>query len=244
MDTSTIRTMENAAAALGSATRHIGAASLEIGRVVAPAAKSALDGIPRSVNETIGQARYGQTPQERRHAAAVLGVGVATVSLLAVATFAHFARKVRRSRIVRDQKRQVAAALKREHAIEDALARAVAIRPVSALDKDAAGEDLSFADACGCYVILTYDSRDAADDPAAFRDVYVGCASSMLEGVRGQLDGQGNLYVHADMSYGLPMYVAFYPCDEDQVAAMRSDLVKTLGADASYNKVSDRPEAD
>lgn len=238
MDTSTIQAMESAAAALGSATKHIGAASLEIGKVVAPAARSAMGAIPVSVSKTIDQARFGQSAAERKHAAAVLGVGVACVSLLAVATFAHFASKVRKSRIVRAHKRQVTAALKRERAIDETLSDAVAMRPASAFEGQVVDNGLSFADEPGCFAILTYDPDVASSDPSAYRNVYVGAGPSMLDAVQRQLDGKGNLYVHADVVYDRPVYVALFPCEEHEIDAKRAQLVEVLGADESYNMVS------
>lgn len=59
-----------------------------------------------------------------------------------------------------------------------------------------------------------------------------------------QLDGKGNLYVHADMSYGRPVYVAFFPCDESELLDERARLVKALGANDSYNMVASATELD
>lgn len=238
MDTSTLRTMQDAAAAIGSATKYIGAANIELGRVALPAIKSAAGSVPKVVERTFDQARHGQSSEERKHAAVAIGVGVIAVVGLSVATVAHFTHKIRKSRMLRAQKRQVAAALARERQIDETIASAVALRPASALVNDASGEDLSFAKEPGCFAILVYEPDVAADDAAAYRDVYVGAAASMLEGVRRQLDGQGNLYVHADMSYKRPVYVAFFPCDEPSLLDERAHLVKALGADESYNAVA------
>lgn len=238
MDISTLKNMEEAAAALGSATRHIGAANLELGRVVVPAVGSAINNVPKAVEKTFRQAREGQTAQERKNAAITLGVGIAAVSLLAVATFAHFAHKVGKSRVLRQHKKQVAAALAREKKIDQTIANAVALRPASSLEVSSAGEDLAFADEPGCFAILTYEPDVAASDPSAYRDVYVGAASSMFDGARRQLEGEGNLYVAADMAYGQAVYVAFYPCDEASLLDERTRLIGALGADESYNKVS------
>ncbi len=112
------------------------------------------------------------------------------------------------------------------------------------LEHDASGDGLSFAKEPGCFAILTYEPDVAADDPSAYRDVYVGASASMLEGVRKQLDGKGNLYVHADMSYGRPVYVAFFPCDESELLDERARLVKALGADDSYNMVASATKLD
>ena len=128
--------------------------------------------------------------------------------------------------------------------IDETIASAVALRPASSLEHDASGDGLSFAKEPGCFAILTYEPDVAADDPSAYRDVYVGASASMLEGVRKQLDGKGNLYVHADMSYGRPVYVAFFPCDESELLDERARLVKALGADESYNMVASATRLD
>lgn len=244
MDMSTPKSMQDAAVAIGSATKYIGAANLELGKVALPAMKSAVGNVPKLVEKTFDQARHGSSNEERRHAAAVIGVGVVVVSALTVATFAHFSHKIRKSRALRAQKRQVAAALAREKQIDETIASAVALRPATALEKDDPGDDLTFAKEPGCFAILTYEPDVAADDPGAYRDVYVGAAASMLEGVRKQLDGKGNLYVHADMSYELPVYVAFFPCDESKLLEERAKLIKALGAKDSYNMVASATELD
>lgn len=244
MDMSTLKTMQDAAAAIGSATKYIGAANLELGKVALPAMRSAVGNVPKAVEKTFDQARHGQSADERKHAAVVLGIGVVAVVGLTVATVAHFSHKIHNARVLRAQKRQVAAALAREKQIDQTIASAVALRPASALEKGTAGDDLAFAKEPGCFAILTYEPDVAASDPSAYRDVYVGAAVSMLEGVRKQLDGKGNLYVHADMSYERPVYVAFFPCDEAKLLDERARLVKALGADESYNKVASASELD
>lgn len=242
MDTSAIEAMESAAAALGSATKHIGAASYEIGRVVAPAARSAIQGIPSALGKTIDRAKNGPSAADRKRAAATLGIGVACVAVLAVATFAHFSHKIRKSRILRDHKRQVTAALKRERAIDEALSRATAMRAASAVIADDAKEQLASLDVPGCYAILTYDPDAFASDPSAYRDVYVGVGASMLQGAIDELEGKGNLYVHADMAYKRPVCVAFFACEEPEAHIMYAKLVDVLGADSSYNGVEQGPE--
>ena len=238
MDMSTFKTMQEAAAAIGSATKYIGAANLELGKVALPAVRSAVGNVPKAVEKTLDQARHGQSADERKHAAVTLGVGVIAVVGLTVATVVHFSHKIHKSRMLRAQKRQVAAALAREKQIDETIASAVALRPASSLEHDASGDGLSFAKEPGCFAILTYEPDVAADDPSAYRDVYVGASAPMLEGVRKQLDGKGNLYVHADMSYGRPVYVAFFPCDVSELLDERARLVKALGADDSYNMVA------
>ena len=244
MDMSTLKTMQEAAAAIGSATKHIGAANLELGKVALPAVRSAVGNVPKAVEKTFDTARHGQSADERKHAAAVLGVGVVAVVGLTVATVAHFSNKIHKSRMLREQKRQVAAALAREKQIDETIASAVALRPADALAKDDAGEDLAFAKEPGCFAIFTYDHDVAADDAAAYSNVYVGAASSMLEGVRKQFDGKGNLYVFADACYKRPVQVAFFPCDESALLDERARLVKALGADDSYNAVDFPNELD
>lgn len=121
MDMSTLKSMQDAAVAIGSATKYIGAANLELGKVALPAMKSAVGNVPKLVEKTFDQARHGSSNEERRHAAAVIGVGIVVVSALTVATFAHFSHKIRKSRALRAQKRQVAAALAREKQIDETI---------------------------------------------------------------------------------------------------------------------------
>lgn len=233
---STLRSMQNAAVAIASAAKYIGAANVELGKVVAPALGAAVASVPRHFGKHLRNARSAETSRERQHSAAVFGIGVAVAAGFAVATFAHFSSKRRKSRALKEQKRQIKAALLRERKIDEALAQAVAMRPASALLEQGAPEQLDFAQDGGCYAILTYEPDVAMDDPSAYRDVYVGSATNMLEDVKAQLQGKGNLYVHADMSYRLPVYVAFFPCDPGKAAAKRESLVSALGAADSYNK--------
>ena len=128
MDMSTFKTMQEAAAAIGSATKYIGAANLELGKVALPAVRSAVGNVPKAVEKTLDQARHGQSADERKHAAVMLGVGVIAVVGLTVATVAHFSHKIHKSRMLRAQKRQVAAALAREKQIDETIASAVALR--------------------------------------------------------------------------------------------------------------------
>ena len=57
MDMSTFKTMQEAAAAIGSATKYIGAANLELGKVALPAVRSAVGNVPKAVEKTLDQAR-------------------------------------------------------------------------------------------------------------------------------------------------------------------------------------------
>ena len=93
MDMSTFKTMQEAAAAIGSATKYIGAANLELGKVALPAVRSAVGNVPKAVEKTLDQARHSQSADERKHAAVTLGVGVIAVVGLTVATVAHFSHK-------------------------------------------------------------------------------------------------------------------------------------------------------
>lgn len=233
---STLKTLQNAAVAVASAAKYIGAANIELGKVVAPALGAAVVSIPRHFSKTLNTARTAETSRERQHAAAVFGIGVACIAGLSVATFAHFSSKRRKSRAFKEQKRQIKAALAREKKIDEALSKAVAMRPASALLDEAVPEHLEFAEESGCFAILTYEPDVALDDPSAYRDVYVGSSQNMIEAVRTQLDGKGNLYVHADMSYKLPVYVAFFPCDAGKMPARKEELISVLGASHSYNK--------
>lgn len=99
MDMSTFKTMQEAAAAIGSATKYIGAANLELGKVALPAVRSAVGNVPKAVEKTLDQARHSQSADERKHAAVTLGVGVIAVVGLTVATVAHFSHKIHKSRM-------------------------------------------------------------------------------------------------------------------------------------------------
>ena len=46
------------------------------------------------------------------------------------------------------------------------------------------------------------------------------------------------------MSYELPIYVAFFPCDESKLLGERTKLIKALGAKDSYNMVASATELD
>lgn len=240
---STLKNLQSAAGSIGSAAKYIGAANLELAKVVAPALGAVALSIPKRFGNKLVEARTAETSHERQHAASVFGIGVALAAGFTVATVAHFASKRRKSRVYREQKRQIAAALKREKAIDEALAKAVAIRPAAKLQASDASAEMNFAQEPGCYAILTYEPDVAQSDPSAYRDVYVGSADSMLKGAREQVDGKGNLYVLADMAYGLPVYVAFYPCDKDKIDSKKNRLIDVLGADSSYNGVPDAKPA-
>lgn len=240
---STLKNLQNAAGSIGSAAKYIGAANLELAKVVAPALGAVALSIPKRFGNKLVEARTAETPRERQHAASVFGVGVALAAGITVATVAHFASKRRKNRAYRDQKRQIAAALKREKAIDEALAKAVAVRPANVLRSQDASDELGFAQEPGCFAILTYEPDVAKSDPSAYRDVYVGSADSMIKGALEQIDGKGNLYVLADVAYGLPVYVAFFPCDEGKASAKKQKLIDVLGADSSYNGVPDAKPA-
>lgn len=237
MNLSTLKAAQGMAMTLGSATKHIGAAACQMGKLALPVAGAALMSAQKAAGSTLDKALNAETRDERKHAAASLGVGVAIVVGLSVATFAHFASKHRKNKAYRAQRRQVKAAVAREREIDSAIKEAVAMRPAQDVLDASFASEVSYASEPGCYAIFTYDPDVAGSDMAAFRDVYVGAASSMLEGVKKQLDGEGNLYVHADVVYKRPVYVGFYPCDESDLAALRNELVIALGADESYNKV-------
>lgn len=234
---SSFKSLQSAAMSIGSAAKYIGAANLELAKVVAPALGAVALGVPKRFGNKFTEARTADSPKERQHAASVFGVGIAIVAGLSVATIAHFATKRRKNRVFREQKRQISAAVKREKAIDKALASAVAIRPASALQEKGESAQLDFAKNPGCFAILTYDPDYSKSDQSAYRDVFVGSASSMLDGALEQIDGKGNLYVYADMAYELPVHVAFYPCDEDTMSEKKDQLIEVLGADVSYNAV-------
>lgn len=239
-----LEAVQKSAASLVAATRYLGAASVELGKVLVPATKAMVCNIPKAASETLELARYGETPEERRHAAVTLGIAAAAVTGLGIATVAHFASKFKSCRAQCVQKRQIAAALAREAEIDETISEAIAIRPASAIVGENPTEDFAYAKGAGAFAVFVYDPDVEQDDPSAYRDVYVGASTSMIEGARRQLEGKGNLYVHADMVYKRPVYVAFFPCEEYELYSQREHIIHMLGADESYNKVAKLAELD
>lgn len=244
MDNPTLASIENTAQALGSATKYLGAAGMELSRVVTPAVSNAIEKAPQKVIDTFNDARNAGSIEQRKHAACIIGIGIAATALVSVATVAHFVNKAKKAKIIREHKRNIKLAIQKEKLIDRTLQDAVAVRPAYSIMKPDASDDLGFADAPGCFAILTYDPAVDTSDPAAYRDIFVGASASMLDGVRRQLSGKGNLYVHADMEYQLPMYVYFFPCSGEDIVKLRERLIDDFDADASYNIVAGMPKLD
>jgi hypothetical protein len=87
----------------------------------------------------------------------------------------------------------------------------------------------------GCYAIITMKSK-GEKDLSAYKDVFVGCGSSVGLAVYSQLRGLGNIDVYADFKFKEPMWVLSYPCNEDEIGPEFAELLQNLNAADSYNK--------
>ena len=249
MDISTLKKLGYIANSLGSASRHMSAAAADVSKVVLPAMATLAIKVPKLAKTTVETARYGETREERRDAAVKIGVCAFAAVGLSAAVIGHFVHKHNKKKQYREYKRQLTAAVKREKAIESTIAGATAIRSAMELidnQASAGGSEnsLDFARKPGCFAILSYDNDASGEGLALYSDVYVGASSSMLDGALRNLEGKGNLYVGADVSYDRKIYVAFYPCEEYELYANKEVLIQELGAEYSYNKASVLAELD
>ena len=87
----------------------------------------------------------------------------------------------------------------------------------------------------GCYAILTLKSTHEKD-LSAYKDVYVGCGTSVGFSVYSHFRGFGNVDVYADFKFKEPMKVLIYPCDDRELECRFASLVKDLQAANSYNE--------
>ena len=244
MDLSSLVKMKDVVGSLTSASWHLNAAAGDIGRVVIPAAAAVITKAPGVARATLHNARYGETPEIRRKSALAIGACAFAAVGVTAAVVGHFVHKYNKNKQYRQYKRQVSEAVKREKLIERTVTSAVALRKASELLADNAAKELDFAAKPGCFAIFTYDPDVENEDFSAYRDAYVGASASMLAGAQKQLKGEGNLYIHADMVYEQPVYVAFYPCEEYELYAYKEQLIDSLGAGESYNKISSLSELD
>ncbi len=249
MDISTLKKLGYIANSLGSASRHMSAAAADVSKVVLPAMATLAIKVPKLAKTTVETARYGETREERRDAAVKIGVCAFAAVALSAAVIGHFVHKHNKKKQYREYKRQLTAAVKREKAIESTIAGATGIRSAMELidnQASAGGSEnsLDFARKPGCFAILSYDNDVSGEGLALYSDVYVGASSSMLDGALRNLEGKGNLYVGADVSYDRKIYVAFYPCEEYELYANKEVLIQELGAEYSYNKASVLAELD
>lgn len=246
MDISSLQNMKSVALSLASASKHLSAAASDLGKVLVPAAVGLLVKVPSKARATVDAVYTAETPEERRKAALTVGATSLAAVGVCAAVVGHFVHKHNKAKQYRTYKRQVSAAIKRENAIEDAVAKAVAIRSAQSLIEaaESKSEDAAFAKEAGCFAIFTYDPDVENDNYSAYRDVYVGASASMLDGALKHLEGEGNLYVHADMVYKRPVYVAFYPCEEYELFPYKEQLIDLLGAAESYNKIAPLAQLD
>ena len=232
---------------LARAAQYMGKAAHELVPVVAPAARGAIARLPGAVGAAASRIR-ALTPErlrrDQRLGACICGVAAAGLTAAAIAHVVHH-RKVAGS--YREHQRMVTAAKARERDIVDALALAqehYRAEDFEHLYEDSGDEGLYGLDAPGCFALLAFDPDPENGDFSGYRDCYVGASKDMARGAHRQLSGKGNLYVHADVVYGQPLYVLFFPCEEYELYARRERLIAALGSDESYNKISDLAELD
>ena len=103
-------------------------------------------------------------------------------------------------------------------------------------DKLGAALGRGYLDYPGCYVILTCPTAVKKDDYSHYRDLYVGAAPRMGEGIYRDFIGLGNPDVYADVKYKQHVYVLLFPCMPDDVDDLRASLITALDADESYNR--------
>lgn len=249
MDFETLKKLSYVARSFTSASRHMSAAAADVGKVLLPAATTLAIKVPKFAYDTVQTARFGETREQRRDATLKIGVCALAAVGVSAAVVGHFVHKHNQKKQFREYKRQVSNAVKRQKAIESTIGGAVAIRSATELldaEKRQASSDesLDFARKPGCFAILSYDKDTFGEDFTLYSDVYVGASSSMLDGALRNLEGKGNLYVGADVSYDRAVYVAFYPCEEFELYANKEKLIDELGADSSHNKASVLAELD
>ena len=216
---------------------------------IVPAARDTLAIVPNSVASLQGKLAARRKLSQRAAKVATAGVLVVAVGATA-AVVGHLVFHGKALGAYNEARRQRKAERRWEEDTLGTFAQAVAACAAPSFEElYAAGPQadetglLSAASEPGCYAILRFEEGDDVDDLLAYRDVYVGCGQDMAAGVHEQLSGAGNLYVHADVVYGQPLQVVFFPCEAPQLHALREQLVDALGAQASYNRIAGIEEA-
>lgn len=242
MELPQVASLQDNAQSVVRAAQYVGRAADELRPLVVPAARTALEKVPGAASCAISRVKR-VTPQTiREHSLAAGIVGGVLAAGLAAATVAHFVHRHKVARTYRLHRKHDALAAERQRTIEATLSKAT-WRCTAAEFEQHFGEDgnpaLAQVSGPGCYAILAFDPEPQDGDLSAYRDVYVGAASSMAQGVHKQLSGEGNLYVHADIVYEQPVYVLFFPCEGYQLYASKERLMNALGAVESYNKIDE-----
>ena len=87
----------------------------------------------------------------------------------------------------------------------------------------------------GCYVVAVYARAVKKGDFSSFRDLYVGKSDDVGASIYGDLTGEGNADVYADVKYKQHVYILVYPCAPDKLDELQASLIAALDADRSYN---------
>lgn len=103
------------------------------------------------------------------------------------------------------------------------------------LQKAVSGKE-DYLDFAGCYAVATYGRAVKKDDYSEYRDIYVSKSNHMGRSILGDLIGEGNPDVYADVKYKQDVYVLLFPCTDGRLDQLKDSLVVALDADASYNK--------
>lgn len=212
---------------------------------IVPVAHDKLAIVPNTVN-SISDRIAERTHSAKRTATIATVVGAAACVGACAAVIGHLVfhgKALKAYSQVRDEKK---AAREWENMLDDIFADCVCACPSDDFellysrgsDEDMTGL-LDVTMQPGCYAIMRFDDKDDFEDLCSYRDVYVGAGKNMAESVHAQLSGRGNLYVHADVVYGQPLQVLFFPCEAYQIYDYRESLIEDLGAEDSYNKISD-----
>ena len=234
---------------LKEGARNAGQALSATALTIVPAAKDTLAIVPNTVSGLQDRIASTRKLTKRATTIATAGVIVAAVGATA-AVVGHLVFHAHALGAYNEARRQRKAEARWEEETLDVFAQAMAACAAPSFEElYAAGPQadetglLSAASEPGCYAILRFDEGDDLDDLLAYRDVYVGCGQDMAAAAHEQLSGAGNLYVHADVVYGQPLQVVFFPCEAPFAHAYREQLVDALGAQASYNRIAGIEEA-
>ena len=234
---------------LKEGARNAGQALSATALTIVPAAKDTLAVVPNTVSGLRGRLAASRKLTKRAATIATVGVLVAAAGATA-AVVGHLVLHGKALGAYSEARRQRKAEARWEEETLDVFAQAVAACAAPSFEElYAAGPQadgtglLAAASGPGCYAILRFDEGDDPDDLLAYRDVYVGCGQNMAAAAHEQLSGKGNLYVHADVVYGQPLQVVFFPCEAPFTYAYREQLVDALGAQASYNRIAGIEEA-
>ena len=236
------------AKALRHAAQLMGQAAGEIAPIAGSSVKHAAGTISHAATQAIIK-RKDLSEEQVKKVAVIAGVtGCIAILGLGAACIGHV---VYHHRVVKEHrlaKRASNAARERQSRIEDTLTMAEAIYAASTFKNlyDSGEEAPSFSclAAPGCYAVCAYEPDIENGDFSAYRDVYVGASENMLEAAYAQLKGEGNLYVKADVEYGQPLYVMFFPCEAYEIYSLRENLMEAFGAQESYNKATDAASLD